>query len=206
MGEVCVENRGVLRFEVVARGAKGHTGTAGANADLGERLFQARAALAETFQRTLTLKGVNGWQSQYRFPFVSVGQPGVYNITADRGVLGVEIRSIPQDDLEALSAQVRAYCESAELELHLTVNEGGIACDPHNPHLLKLLDGVRAAFGQQPQLGKKLPGTSARFAPRGQGVVWGQTGLGPHAKDERHYIPSIAGYYRALNLFGKSVA
>jgi succinyl-diaminopimelate desuccinylase len=203
MGEVCLENRGVMRFEVVARGVKGHTGVAGANADLSERLFQARAALAEIFQRTLTLNGANGWQSQYRFPFVNVGEAGVYNITAGRGVLGVEIRSIPQDDLSALAAQVRDYCAGAGLELDIVVNEGGIACDPHNPYLLRLLDAVRATFGQEPRLGRKLPGTSARFAPRGQGVVWGQTGIGPHARDERHFIPSIEGYYRALIRFGK---
>jgi succinyl-diaminopimelate desuccinylase len=203
MGEVCIENRGVMRFEVVARGAKAHTALAGASADLGERLMQARAALGDIFQSTLTLKGENGWQSQYRFPFVSVGEPGVYNITADRGVLGVEIRSIPQDDLNALVALVHDYCAGAGLELNLTVNENGIACDLTNYYLLKLLDAVRSAYGQEPKLGKKLPGTSARFAPRGQGVVWGQTGLGPHAKDERHFIPSIEGYYRALGEFGR---
>ncbi len=202
MGEVCLENRGVMRFEVVARGAKAHTALTGASADLGERLFVARGALVEIFQRALTLKGEGGWQSQYRFPFVSVGEQGVYNITADRGVLGVEIRSIPQDDLNALAALVRDYCAGAGLELSITVNEGGIACDPQNPYLLKLLDAVRASFGQEPKVGKKLPGTSARFAPGGQGVVWGQTGIGPHAKDERHYIPSIEGYYRALMEFG----
>jgi len=202
MGEVCIENRGVMRFEVIARGAKAHTALTGASADLGERLMQARGALVEIFQRALTLKGEGGWQSQYRFPFVNVGEPGVYNITADRGVLGVEIRSIPQDDLNALAARVRDYCAGAGLELNITVNEGGIACDTQNPHLLQLLDAVRASFGQEPKVGRKLPGTSARFAPRGQGVVWGQTGIGPHAKDERHFIPSIEGYYRALREFG----
>jgi len=202
MGEVCIENRGVMRFEVIARGAKAHTALTGASADLGERLMQARGALVEIFQRALTLKGEGGWQSQYRFPFVNVGEPGVYNITADRGVLGVEIRSIPQDDLNALAARVRDYCAGAGLELNITVNEGGIACDTQNPHLLQLLDAVRASFGQEPKVGRKLPGTSARFAPRGQGVVWGQSGIGPHAKDERHYIPSIEGYYRALREFG----
>ncbi|MBM2850468.1 MAG: hypothetical protein HW418_3410, partial [Anaerolineales bacterium] len=203
MGEVCIENRGVMRFEVIARGAKAHTALTGASADLGERLFVARGALTDIFQRALTLKGEDGWQSQYRFPFVNVGEPGVYNITADRGVLGVEIRSIPQDDLNALAALVRDYCAGAGLELNITVNEGGIACDPQNPYLLKLLDAVRASFGQEPKVGRKLPGTSARFAPRGQGVVWGQSGIGPHAKDERHYILSVEGYYRALGEFGK---
>ena len=103
MGEVCIENRGVMRFEVVARGARAHSALAGASADLGERLLQARLALVDLFQRQLTLKAGDGWQSQYRFPFITVGLPGVYNITADRGVLGVEVRSIPQDDLNALA-------------------------------------------------------------------------------------------------------
>ena len=202
-GEVCIENRGVMRFELTARGARAHTGLALASADLAERLMEARQTLVGVFRERLTLKGAGGWQSQYRFPFVSVGEPGVYNITADRGVLGVEIRSIPQDDLNALAEQVAAYCESAGLELNISVNEGGIACDPQNPYLLKLLEAVCAASGQPAVVGKKLPGTSARFAPRGQGVVWGQTGHGPHAKDERHFIPSIIGYYRALNEYSQ---
>jgi succinyl-diaminopimelate desuccinylase len=202
MGEVCIENRGVMRFAVLAHGSRGHTALTGAQADLAERLMQARQALAEIFQRTLTLRAEGGWQSQYRFPFVRVGETGVYNITADRGVLGVEVRPIPQDDLDVLEAQVRAYCAAAGLEVAVEVREGGIACDRENPYLLKLIDAVAAAAGQPAAVGRKLPGTSARFAPGGQGVVWGQSGVGPHARDERHFIPSIAGYYRALTEFG----
>jgi succinyl-diaminopimelate desuccinylase len=203
LGEVCVENRGVMRFELVALGARAHSALAGASADLGERLLQARLALVELFKRSLTLKAADGWQSQYRFPFVYVGLPGVYNITADRGVLGVEVRSIPQDDLDAVAAQVREYCAGAGLELNVTVQERGIACDRDNPYMLKLVDAVGEAGGQPAVVGRKLPGTSARFAPRGQGVVWGQSGLGPHARDERHFVPSIAGYYRALAAYGQ---
>jgi len=58
---------------------------------------------------------------------------------------------------------------------------------------------VRATSGKEPVIGRKLAATSARFAPRGQGVVWGQSGVGPHAPDERHFIPSIDPYYRALH-------
>jgi succinyl-diaminopimelate desuccinylase len=205
MGEICIENRGVMRFEIIARGQRGHTGVANAHADLGERLFQARGALVEIFKQHLTLKGANGWQSQYRFPFFTAGQPGVYNITADTGVLGIEIRSIPQDDLGAIAEQARALCMAMGLEINIPVNERGVACDPQNPHLLKLIDAVRAAFDQEPVIGKKLPGTSARFAPGGQAVVWGQSGLGPHARDERHFVPSIEGYYRALGELGRRV-
>ena len=32
-------------------------------------------------------------------------------------------------------------------------------------------------------------------------MVWGQTGIGPHAPDERHFIPSIEPYLRVLDRF-----
>jgi acetylornithine deacetylase/succinyl-diaminopimelate desuccinylase-like protein len=200
---VCIENRGVMRCEVVARGTRAHSALTGASADLGARLLEARQSLVGIFERGLTLQGEGGWQSQYRFPFVNAGLPGVYNITADHGVLGVEVRSIPQDSLGALEAAIRDYCEGAGLTLNVVAREDGVACDPRNPYLRHLLDAVCAAGGQPAVVGRKLPGTSARFAPGGQGVVWGQSGHAPHARDERHFVPSIEPYYRALGEFGK---
>ena len=197
-GEICTENRGVLRFEVVGHGQKGHSGTRSAGGDLSDRLISARAALGEIFAQHLTLQSKDGWQSQARFPFIQLGTPGVYNITAAEGHLGVEIRPIPQDDLSALKAAVETYCADCDLTASFSVMENGVACSPDNPSLLKLLEAVRTVSGQEPRIGKKLAGTSARFAPGGQAVVWGQSGIGPHAKDERHFVPSIEPYYRIL--------
>ena len=202
-GEICVENRGVMRFDVIARGAKGHSGVAGTG-DLSEKLIAARSALNEIFARHLTLKSVDGWQSQAKFPFINVGTPGVYNITAAEGILGVEIRPIPRDDVEGLRSAVEQYCAGNGLELCMNVMENGVACDPGNPALTALMESVRrTSGGEEPRIGRKLPGTSARFAPGGQAVVWGQSGIGPHAKEERHYIPSIEPYYRSLNELAK---
>jgi succinyl-diaminopimelate desuccinylase len=212
-GEICVENRGVMRFDVIARGAKGHSGVAGTG-DLSEELIATRSALHEIFAKHLTLKSSDGWQSQAKFPFINVGTPGIYNVTAGEGILGVEIRPIPQDDVHALRSEVEAYCESNGLEVNFSVMENGVACDPNNPALKMLIETVKRASvalsgggatveASMPRIGKKLPGTSARFAPGGQAVVWGQSGIGPHAKDERHYIPSIEPYYRALVELGK---
>ncbi len=201
-GEICVENRGVMRFDVIAHGAKGHSGIAGTG-DLSERLINARTALNEIFAKHLTLKATDGWQSQAKFPFINVGTPGVYNVTAAEGILGVEIRPIPQDDTIKLKEETLAYCEANGLELRMNVMENGVACDPQNPALLALIQSVKIASGADPKIGRKLPGTSARFAPGGQAVVWGQTGIGPHAKDERHYIPSIEPYYKSLNELAK---
>ena len=202
-GEICVENRGVMRFDVIARGVKGHTGIA-STGDLSEKLIAARSALNDIFGKHLTLKSSDGWQSQAKFPFISVGTPGIYNITAAEGILGVEIRPIPQDDVEKLKAEVEAYCNANGLELCLSVMENGVACSPDNPALKVLIEAVRKASGvEELRIGRKLPGTSARFAPGGQAVVWGQSGIGPHAKDERHYIPSVEPYHRSLNELAK---
>ena len=94
-------------------------------------------------------------------------------------------------------------CAGAGLEFKSQVQEEGIICDPQNPYLQHLIGAVEAVAGEPARVARKLPGTSARFAPGGQGVVWGQTGIGPHAKDERHYVPSIEPYYNALVEFGK---
>lgn len=202
-GEICVENRGVMRFDVIARGAKGHSGIAGTG-DLSEKLIAARSALNEIFAKNLTLKSADGWQSQAKFPFINVGTTGVYNVTAAEGILGVEIRPIPQDDVEGLKSKVEEYCAENGLEAKFSVMENGVACDPNNPALKALIEAVRqASGGEEPKIGKKLPGTSARFAPGGQGVVWGQSGVGPHAKNEAHYIPSIEPYYKSLNELAK---
>jgi succinyl-diaminopimelate desuccinylase len=200
-GEVCIQNRGVMRFDVIAHGKRGHSGVAGAQVDLTERILLARATLIGILGKHLTLSSPDGWQSQAKFPFIQVGTPGIYNVTPDRGVLGVEVRPIPQDNLAALHQDVRAYCESQGLELQVSVMEDGIACDPDNPYLSLLLQAVRIESGAEPKVGKKLPGTSARFAPAGQGVVWGQSGIGPHSAEERHYIPSILPYYQALQRY-----
>ncbi len=202
-GEICTQNRGVMRFSVIGRGQRGHSGAGGLQSDLTERMLVARAALTNVLSRHLTLSSPDGWQSQVKFPFVQVGTPGIYNIMADYGLLGVEVRPIPQDDVQALRDEISAYCVSQNLELELSVMENGIACSEENPYLLKLLDAVRSAAGSMPTIGRKLAGTSARFAPHGQGIVWGQCGIGPHAQSERHYIPSIAPYYRALTEFGR---
>lgn len=96
----------------------------------------------------------------------------------------------------------------------MNVMENGVACSPDNPALNALIASVKQASlalsgtaGEVeagiPKIGRKLPGTSARFAPGGQAVVWGQSGIGPHAKDERHYIPSIEPYYNSLTELAK---
>ena len=202
-GEICIENRGVMRFEIIARGQKGHSGVARSGKDLTSRLLEARSEINEKLKNSLTLTSEDGWQSQMTFPFIQIGRRDVYNIVPDIGHVGVEIRPIPQDNVAKLITELEEYCLENDLELHISVKEDGIACDPDNPYLISLIEAVRTTSKEEPRIAKKLPGTSARFAPRGQGIVWGQSGLNPHAKDERHFIPSIMPYYEALNTYAE---
>lgn len=204
-GEICVENRGVMRLDITVAGTRGHSGTVGKKRDLIKELYAAREDLDCLFGERLTLSSSNGWHSQVHYPFLLAGAPGVYNVTPAQAVLGIEIRPVPQDDLASLERELTRYCRGRGLELQVKVNEGGIACRPDNPYLQLLTNAVRQESGAEPVLGRKLPATSARFAPQGQGVVWGQSGIGPHARDERHYIPSILPYYRALDRFGQNL-
>jgi acetylornithine deacetylase/succinyl-diaminopimelate desuccinylase-like protein len=210
-GEICTQNRGVIRLEISAYGERAHSGVATVPAsgrakaqppaDLTERLLLARAGITGIMGRYLTLSSPDGWQSQVKFPFIQIGRPGIFNITPDHGVLGVEVRPIPQDDLPGMLAEIQLYCSSLGLELNTVVMEKGIECTPNNPYLKALTSAVEHASGSGVVIGRKLPGTSARFAPGGQGVVWGQSGIGPHARNESHFIPSILPYYQALDAY-----
>ncbi len=198
-GEICTQNRGVMRFDLIVHGQRAHSSTTVSQADLTDRLTSARNDLMVTLGSHLTLKSDDGWQSQLRMPFIQVGTPGIYNVTPDYGVLGVELRPIPTDNLADIQNELIQYCREHELELKIHVKENGIICSPSNPYLTALKNTVRVLSGAEPRVGYKLPATSARFAPDGQGVVWGQSGLGPHSKEERHFIPSILPYYQALH-------
>ncbi len=198
-GEICTQNRGVMRFDLIVHGHRAHSSTTVSQADLTDRLASARNDLMVTLGSHLTLKSDDGWQSQLRMPFIQVGTPGIYNVTPDYGVLGVELRPIPTDNLADIQNELIQYCREHELELKIHVKENGIICSPSNPYLTALKNTVRVLSGAEPRVGYKLPATSARFAPDGQGVVWGQSGLGPHSKEERHFIPSILPYYQALH-------
>jgi acetylornithine deacetylase/succinyl-diaminopimelate desuccinylase-like protein len=202
-GSVCPASRGVARLRVTARGRRGHTGTGSVPVDLLDRLFEAREVFGAVFSRHLTLSSSNGWESSARFPFAAVGQPGVYNITAGEGVLGIELRPIPEDDLGALLDELRSVCAELELELATEVIDAGVRCPDDDPHLQRLVAAVTEVAGRPAVIGRKKPGSSARFAPGGRQVVWGQTGVGPHSRDERHWLPSIGPYLDVLDAFAR---
>jgi len=102
-------------------------------------------------------------------------------------------------------AEVESLCRELDLEVEVEVKEAGVSCPPENLHLAQLVAAVEMVSGGGAVIGKKKPGSSARFAPGGNQVVWGQTGIGPHSREERHYIPSIEPYLQVLDEFSRRV-
>ena len=202
-GAVCTENRGILRMHIRARGVSGHTGTSGSPADLLDSLVEVRTVLRSAFKRHFSLSSIDGWETTARFPFLNVGEPEVYNITASDGILGIEVRPIPEDDLGSFVAEATQLCDELGLEAVVGLQEAGVSCPPDNPHLARLLGAVEEVSGNPAEVGKKKPGSSARFAPGGNQVVWGQSGIGPHSREERHFLPSIEPYMRVLDEFAR---
>lgn len=204
VGTVCTENRGILRMRLEGKGIRGHSGTSAVPRDLVDQLIDARRDVDAVFRRHLTLSSLDGWESTARVPFLHAGFPGVYNITASEGVLGIEVRPIPGDDLGALLHGIEEVAAAHGLDPVVELCEAGISCPADNPHLHRLVEAVSAVQGQPAIVGKKKPGSSARFAPGGNAVVWGQTGIGPHSREERHFIPSIAPYLEVLDRLARS--
>jgi acetylornithine deacetylase/succinyl-diaminopimelate desuccinylase-like protein len=205
-GQICTQNRGAVRMKLEVHGRRSHSSQAGGPNDLVTRLTQARREILSLADKWLTLTSPDGWVTLVRFPFFLVGDDAIYNITAERGVMGLEIRPIPQDNVAGFIEEVRRYCGRMDISIQNLVVHPGISCDRKNPYLQALIRAVGSVSNATPVIGRKMAGTSARFAPQGQGIVWGQTGIDPHSRDERHFIPSILPFYKALIEFGHTAA
>jgi acetylornithine deacetylase/succinyl-diaminopimelate desuccinylase-like protein/gamma-glutamyl:cysteine ligase YbdK (ATP-grasp superfamily) len=202
VGKVCTKNRGVMRLAIEVSGEKRHTGMGGRPVHLLDRLTALKSRLEACFKKFLRLDSLDGWHSAAHFPFLRAGTEGVYNVTADRGVLGVEIRPIPEENLGGLLEELDEICAQYEATVKREVMEAGVVCPGDNVYLNKLLQAVEHVSGRKALLGRKLAGTSARFARDGKAVVWGQSGVRPHSRHEKHFIPSIEPYLRILDALG----
>lgn len=207
LGEICTSNRGIMRFDIIARGTRAHTSQTSVGsqvkADLPAKLFDFRQKMIELLQRSLILSDPDRWNSQFQIPFVRIGEEGLYNVSPEFAIMGVEVRPIPEENVDELVKNLEELCRQNDLEFHLKVCEKGIRCSPENPYLRIFIEAYQDVAKEPPRIGKKLPATSARFAPAGQGVVWGQSGIDPHGYNEKHYIPSIKPYYDVLSTFAR---
>ncbi len=105
-------------------------------------------SLKECSNGMLTLGGQAGWKSQVRFPFIRVGETGVFNITASLGVLGIEDPAAPPGQRRA-GRRARAVhtVRTMGFDLAIVAAENGVACSPENIYLKLFSMSVREATG-----------------------------------------------------------
>ena len=123
-------------------------------------------------------------------------------VSLNLGTSGVVFAAVDRPIVEP-QGRLHAICHAVPGKWHLmgVMLSAGGSLRWYRDTLAELLDAVAAVSGEPARVGRKKPGSSARFAPGGNAVVWGQTGIGPHAPDERHYIPSIEPFLNVLDHF-----
>lgn len=197
IGKVEVKNRGVIRVKLKAAGAGEHTSlTKGLSVTERILLFKDRIS-------NMIAKREGSWKTSFMLSYFKSGEIGNFNTTPERAEAGIEIRPIPEDDFDALINGIYDEAERLSIDCEFVNQERGISTAPSHPFVARVLKAISTidGKGESEYLGNgKLPGTQARFAPHGCAqIVFGQSGIGPHSKNEAHYIPSIIPYYRVLN-------
>ena len=193
MGLFETRNRGLIRIHCEASGEAGHTA-----------MLTKEPALFRMLKFIRQIEGVvkpsdESWKSVLQVSYFHAGEPENFNTSATRAVAGIEIRAIPEDDSEAMMSAIQASGQELGISLELLNHEPGVTADPKSEEVLRMVRAAADIAGVDPKtlMGTgKLPGTQARFAPKGcHAMVWGQAGVGPHSKNEAHYIPSIWPFY-----------
>ncbi len=193
-----IKNRGLIRISCNAYAEAAHSALV-TNLSAIEKILYLKDILNDKFPKPLD----NYWKSSFQISYLIAGEVGNFNTLPSIAKAGFEIRPIPEDDMQELIKILKRHADDLGADLLFINNEKGVSTPKDNKWVKKLLNAIAYVNGgnRDDYIGKgKLPGTQARFAPNGcAGVVFGQCGIGPHTKNEAHYIPSILPYYRIIN-------
>ena len=176
------KQRGLIRLHVEARGEAGHTALA--ETTVTSRILalyrELSDALAPSEQR---------WKTTLQLSYISAGIQQNFNIAAREASAGIEIRPAFDEHTDAVRRIVRESAPTWGLDVKYVNNESAVSVDPADPRVRRIVEAASAATGVDAEAligAGKLPATQARFAPAGcAAIVWGQSGVGPHAPPTR---------------------
>lgn len=195
-GKIENKSRGIIRIHLEAKNQAGHTAVI-----KGMTAVEKILELKKLIEHYIPKKDP-AWRSQFVLSYLLSGEPENFNTSPENAVAGFEIRGIPEDNISNAIASLLSKADDLEVKYIIFNNEPGISSSPAHPLIIKLLGSASSVFGGDPpdHLGSgKVHGSQARFAPEGCAqVVFGQSGVGPHTANEKHYIPSIIPYYKVL--------
>jgi len=194
-GVIESRQRGLIRLHVEARGEAGHTALA--KTTVTARILSLYRELSDALAPS-----EQSWKTTLQLSYVSAGIERNFNIAAREASAGIEIRPAFDEHTDAVRRIAKQAASALGLDVTYVNNESAVSVDPTDPRVRRIVDAAAAATGATADelVGAgKLPATQARFAPEGCApIVWGQSGVGPHAPDEAHYLPSVLPYYDAL--------
>ncbi|MEO0162508.1 MAG: M20/M25/M40 family metallo-hydrolase [candidate division WOR-3 bacterium] len=202
-GDVCLgrleyKNRGLIRIKIVASGSAEHTAQLKGLTAL-ERIMEFRNRIFEYFSRP----SESEWKTTFTFPYFLSGEIGNFNTTPTVAWAGLEVRPIPEENIEKIITHITELGKQFDLSIEYINKEPGITTPLKNSFLQSLLQ-ILATFGGgkiDDYLGKgKIHATQARFI-KSPVVILGQSGINPHGAHEAHYIPSIMPYYHLMREF-----
>lgn len=206
--EVCTSARGGIRIRLALTGEMAH----------GAMPQEARSPLIAGARIVEALAGVETWAGQ-RFgthphagtvtvtpTVLQAGDPGQLNVIPARGLLGIDVRTIPGTDHAELTGRIRQSAEKAartagvEVELSVADDRPAIEIDQDHPVVAALVAGHRQEHGVAPHFGA-VPGTTdGTILTRDAGlptVVYGPGGKWiAHQKDEYVEVTEIGEYAR----------
>ncbi len=199
--EIGVQSKGVLvlRIEVEGRAAHGSTPWLGNNAIL-------RAM--ELYDRILELPFADGRSALFDRPSINIGRIAggdVVNKVPDHCRIDVDIRYLPNQDPDAILAQIRALGPASITPLYELPPAD---LDPAQPHVQTLREAVRGAGGgAAPAVGRDGASDAVFFLRRGiPSIEFGPAGGGHHGPDEYVEIESLGRYRRSLVGFARRLA
>ncbi|MEU2794165.1 ArgE/DapE family deacylase [Streptomyces sp. NPDC007100] len=207
--EVCTSARGGIRLRLDLRGEMAH----GAMPQEGRSALVAGArivaALAEAEAWALRRYGTHPHAGAVTVTptVLRAGDPDQLNVIPGRGVLGIDVRTVPGTDHAELTEHIRQAAVAAADTVGVTVKAAvvddrpAVEIDAAHPLVAALVAGHRQVHGAAPRFGA-VPGTTdGTILTRDAGlptVVYGPGGKWiAHQKDEYVEVREIAEYARA---------
>ena len=187
----------MIRIKIQAEQKTGHSSFV-----KGQTALEKILVLIDHIKKKIPESLKSDWMTTFVIPYLKSGEIDNFNTMPKRAEAGLEIRPIPEDDIQPLLNRMEKEADELGINYSYVNCEQGIKTSVEDSRVKTLLEIIGNVYGgsSADHLGTgKLPGTQARFAPEGcAAIVFGQSGIGPHSDNEAHYIPSIMPYYKIL--------
>jgi succinyl-diaminopimelate desuccinylase len=185
--------KGILRLKLTFRGKACH----------GARPWEGKSALLACLDDMTGLRPMfdperarDDWVTSYTPTLIDGGD--IINKVPDSCCLSIDIRFVPGDDPDRITADIRKRAGAAEVEVLML--ESPAECPRDHPGIELLGRAVESVTGKPAELIRKNEGSDARFfAAAGIGaVVFGPAGDGWHGPNEWIELGPLVEFYRII--------